>query len=405
MLIIGGLTLAAALSASVNPLLTALVGQQEDGNPRLIKGMLKTVNFGSTASVVLTMAGADKTFRINDQTKYSVLGNSQNLTGLYQTSNNKDVWAVVQKESAGVMLKQVWDLDKWGPYVSTHKTSIMGQVKFLGPKLLQLGDYNFVIKDTTQFVLGGQPSTRAKLVGKPQLWVKGDHKLGEPYALIIADTSEGLGIQPSGNTRPPSSGSTRPPSSGGGTRPTSTGNGQSPTERDNTRPTSTGTGNLSPTEKAAQIQRGFAVNIYFKITNSDDMPAKVGNQAGGDVVRGAAREVGAEDKTLEIFGDLKFNGATWWSIDQKNAIKQGQGSRLDIAPKSGAAYAVATGFLVKAETLKLVGSLKDDDDLSKSDMIFKVNQTINLFEAAGKGWVKYNVKNAKAEMYIWVGKK
>lgn len=374
-------TLAQSVVSLVQASIVSQQNQENDQGPRILKGVLRNVVFGSSANITMEINNHQKTFVVNDATKYSISGSTQNLTAVAQKCTNAEIHVLVTKAQVGTLTNQIWDRSSWTTYLNRHQGTMNGTVKYFGAKLLQLGDYNFTINNNTKFVLAGKEVPRAKLKGKTTLWVTGDVKNDEAVAKVIADTSAGAGAQ----------------TSGGNTRPESVGTGR-PTSSNNSRPDSAGTVAGASAASNAQAQRGYLVKIKFKILNSSDMPKGVV----GDAVTSAANAVYYNDGKLECYGELSFNGIKWWSLSDSDAERLKANEYLFCKPKQNASYAKNGGFVVKSPVLKLTGSIMDEDKLSKPDTIFTVNQSITLSELAGKSPKLYESKEHLAFMYVEV---
>jgi|GEM_PF-2466870 len=404
---------------------TNTLATQENTNPapKLEKVTLVNINFGNNASVVVK--GTDnqqRTIVISANTKYYNDQTTGSLTKFAQNELNKQVHIQTQKVNGILTVTKIWDSESYTKWVNEHNGSRNGQVSGLYAKALIIGDQYYVINENTQFILEGKSVARKKLEGKPVLWVKCIVKNGVAIADKIADTSESLGVVVEGNSNRPASNS-RPASTGTGggiqgsggksptekgqlgERPASTGGGKgSPTEQNrsgekptgNDRPKSTGTKSLTPTERAAQAKKGYQVIITFTMTDTDDNPQ--GNEP-AEVATAVAKKAGVHDDTVEVFGILKFNNVKRWELKRDNADNNKKVKNERVEPKDGTLPA----FLVKSESLKLTGYLKDRDTMSKDDMLYDVNLNLNLYELSLLGEKKeYKTNGGKATMYITV---
>ncbi len=417
-------TLAIALTsgaqASFTPstiVTTAAIAAQENANPapKLEKVTLVNINFGNNASLVVKDSdNKERTILVSPNAKlYNDLATGS-LTKFAQNDLNKFIHIQTQKINNMVTVTKAWDPESYTKWVNEHNGMRNGQVSGLYAKALIIGDHQYLITDNTEFVVAGKSVTRKKLEGMPVLWVKCTVKNGVAIADRIADTSDSLGIvvqgdstRPKSNSRPPSTGTGGGSQGGSGVsptersnsgRPVSTGDGKgSPTERPakGERPKSTGTKSASPTERAAQAKRGYNVIITFTITDPNDNPQ--GNEP-AEVAEAAAREVGVHDDTVEVYGLLKFNNTKRWEIKRENAEKNKKVRNERVEPKDGSLPA----FLVTSETLKLTGFLKDRDVMSKDDMLYDVNLTLNLFELAQGEAKEFKTNGGKATLTIKV---
>lgn len=441
-LAIGVTPVATALPSRVASLTSSLIMNQaaEGAAPKLESFTLVNINFGSTPSIVVKdSAGEQRTLIVNSATSFFNGGAAGTLTKFAQTCLNKTIYAQYQRSNGVVSVSKMWDSTSYTSWTNGHSGSRNGQVKGFYAKALLIGDHYYHIDDNTRFVMAGKDVVRKKLDGMPVLWIKCTVRNGKAMADVIADTSDSLGVSPTGgNTRPPSnsrpkstgtgsSGSTnstgqsptergtgRPPSTGTGTgsptergsgRPPSTGTGssgstnstgQSPTERSNGRPTSKGSGGLSPTERAARARTGYWVRVWWEITDANDNPQ---GSTPGDVLGGTAKAAGVNDDTLEVFGVLRINGTKKWEIKQDDAEKNKRVRGELVKPRD----TQSESFLVQSETAKLVGFLKDRDLASKSDMLFDLNLNLNLYEIWQGNKVKeYTVSGGKAKFFVEV---
>ena len=89
------------------------------------------------------------------------------------------------------------------------------------------------------------------------------------------------------------------------------------------------------------------VRSYFNVTNSDD---------------------GVADRTVEVYGNVRFNGSTMWNVSSKNAIRATEHDKTHIYTR-GRFYDVIFND-PKTWNMIVTGFLNDHDKLSKDDAMW-----------------------------------
>ena len=96
---------------------------------------------------------------------------------------------------------------------------------------------------------------------------------------------------------------------------------------------------------------------------------------------------GIRDKKVECFGEMRADGNLIWIIERKDAEKnrRSTGERIIVLPPSGSPYREGGTWVWHGQSVRLSGFLKDDDNLTRDDLLCEWSARLNLEELAGKG--------------------
>lgn len=332
---------------------TAYAGQQ------YFRGTLKNCRFGSVAAIEMQSAGELTVLKVNESSKFNVNGASVILSNFAQSALNQKVVAVGKQEGSDWTLIEAWDEASFSPYSQGALNAGGGYVKVCSDDMIQIGNYFLATGKTTKFRKAGKLSKGVNpFANNAMVHVKAELRKGVPHALVVSDNAADVGAGSAGNDRPEPSGLNRPDSAG--------------------------KKNNSPSERGSKPK--YKISMHFTIRVVRDELSGVA----GKVLDKLKDNYEANDYKQELFGSLAIDGKTIWSIPEKKAKenKRGSGQTLDVKPKANSGYLVNGEFIMQAESVKITGVLNDFDAMGKSDLLLKVNCTMDLAKLAGTGDVK-----------------
>lgn len=369
-------------------------GRNADRGQRTLAGRIERVTvenmtFGDNAALTvktaegesLTLAWANAKFHWNNADTSPSTFALKNLPG--------STIAILFAQSQGnATLREAWDLISWNAELNRHKGVQTGGIVQLTNRVLTLGNFRYALTRDTVFVKAGKNATRDDFSTRQTVYVKGDTSAGVPVALVVADTEDGVNSNPVSRTNEErlEGVSPRPAPK---KRPSSTGTGDSG---------STGsTGNSRPPSTGASGQ--YRVSMYFKVIDASDNPS---GSTVADAVGAAGRSTGANDNTLECFGELRVNGELVWQIDRKDASrnKKQKGETVTVTPNKAPRLMQGSYWVHSGQTMMLSGNFKDEDNLNEDDMLFPISLNLPLSSLVGQGEKVFRSPSGRVELRV-----
>ncbi len=334
---------------------STLLGVQEEKAPRYMVGVLENFVFGDSANVTLkTDEGNTVTVFVNSASKIMINNAVGTLTQAYQNLNKKRVKLLVEKESFGLRLVTLWDDASYLMHKKKHEGTQQATIKSISGRMLVLSDgRHYRIDDTSKFSRGGKMVGPKKMEGLTQAWVVGNVTGEFPSVAILGDTSASVNANVDTSNQPE--------------RPESNSNNQ--------RPPSSGANTTK-----------YRVRLELDVYNEEDLEKIPFLQELKDRIKFPD----FKDGRIEPFGKIKFNNRVVWDVSEQAARSYQFGSKATFTFQPTEPTPGAIGeFIVTGPTLKITGTVWDDDLVGKSDKVFVFNKTIDLAQWAQASVAQY----------------
>lgn len=369
---------------------------------KIMQGNLKEVNFAPSRITLKPDTSYAIEMNCAADSQYFLSPNMTRLQDFADKHLKQNGFLEAGKQDGKWILLRMWDSPSFTSFATKHEGSNGGHIVSISSQSIKIGDLVYQIEKETVFIDNGKTSQKNKTFENGQMaYVWGDVKGGVPVALKIGRTSSDV----TGNAA--SASSSRPNSVGSGKngRPNSAGNGplnkgnkgvkngavganganplnQKPSK--NSRPQSAGNTNNSGSSASERSTRDrYEITMYFEILDSNDDTEGMFSGYGNAMTQSA----GAQDTTLECYGELKSSGKLFWEIKKKNANdhKSKKGDKINVKPTASSGLLVGGKFIFDGQFLTLKGFLYDEDNLNREDQLVAVDEKVDLRSLVGKG--------------------